>query len=58
MPWPSDIVYPVVEFKQMLDRKTCQEMWVYMPEGRMIRQDDLTQETLAAKATKECDTAM
>ncbi|CAK9010667.1 Uncharacterized protein SCF082_LOCUS10766, partial [Durusdinium trenchii] len=34
------------------------EMWVYTPEGRMIRQDDLTQDTLAAKATKECDTAM
>lgn len=42
----------------MFHRKTCQEMWVYTPEGRMIRQDDLTQDTLAAKATKECDTAM
>ena len=35
-----------------------QETWYYMPQGRVIRQDDVTADSLKAKATKTLDDNM
>lgn len=38
--------------------RPVQEMWVYMPQGRVVRQDELTKEKFGAKATSTVDAAM
>ena len=37
---------------------TLQETWYYMPQGRVLRQDDVTADALKAKATKSLDDKM
>jgi len=38
-----------------LNCPAAQENWIYMPKGRLLRQDELVSESVSTKATKKLD---
>lgn len=47
------ILPPLLSFKNAKPNR--QEYWIYMPQGRLVRQDNSTSESLGLKGKTECN---